>query len=205
MKQALLIFTKNLTDGKVKTRLAATIGNVAALSVYVQLLRHTARITRDINVEKKVLYSDYVAIADIWDEEIYSKAVQEGTDLGDRMHNAIHDAFGQGNTAVAVIGSDCIDLTEEIISESFRKLEEFDIVIGPAEDGGYYLIAMKNENEALFRNMIWSASEVLSQTISKCNDLNLSVFCLPQLSDIDTEADLIKVSERLYYSKDADD
>lgn len=109
------------------------------------------------------------------------------------------------NTEVAVIGSDCMQLDAEIIAESFKKLEEYDIVIGPAEDGGYYLIAMKNTNEDLFRNMVWSTSEVLSQTLSKCRDLNLSVYCLPQLSDIDTEADLIKASVKLSFSRKAHD
>lgn len=203
--QALLIFTRNLTEGKVKTRLAATIGSVRALSVYEQLLLHTARITRDIKVNKTVLYSDYVAVDDMWDDTIYGKAVQQGVDLGHWMHNAIYDALGQGNTEVAVIGSDCLDLDAEIIAESFRKLEEYDIVLGPAEDGGYYLIAMKNINENLFRNIVWSTSEVLSHTLSKCRDLNLSVYCLPKLSDIDTEADLIKSSGKLFSSEESND
>ncbi|MEJ7694110.1 TIGR04282 family arsenosugar biosynthesis glycosyltransferase [Daejeonella sp.] len=205
MKHALLIFTKNLEEGKVKTRLAATIGTSAALSVYKELLLHTERNVRGVKANMTVLYSDYIAAGDMWDENSYSKAVQRGADLGERMRNAIYNAIARGNKRVAVIGSDCLQLTEEIIDESFRQLEYHDIVIGPAEDGGYYLIAMKSLHEDLFRNMVWSTSEVLKDTLSRCRDLNLSVYCLQEFNDIDTEADLIKASGKLFYGKETHD
>lgn len=205
MKQALLIFAKNLEEGKVKTRLAATIGPIAALCVYKQLLLHTEQAARGVKANKTVLYSDYIPAGDIWDPNLYGKAVQQGADLGERMYNAVFDAIGQGNNRIAVIGSDCLQLTEEIIAESFTQLQDHDVVIGPAEDGGYYLIAMKSLHTDLFRNMIWSTSKVLEDTLSRCRDLNLSLYCLPELSDIDDEADLIKASGKLFYDKEAHD
>lgn len=190
MKQALLIFTKNLIHGQVKTRLAATIGNDMALTVYSHLLQHTASVTNYLPVEKIVFYSDNIEQRDAWSNEVYKKQVQSGNDLGDKMLNAFVYAFGQGNNAVAIIGTDCLQITSAIIMNAFAYLHNHDVVIGPANDGGYYLLAIKQMHHQLFQNIRWSSDEVLKQTLAICNQQNLSVYQLPELSDIDTENDL---------------
>lgn len=201
MKQALLIFAKNLIYGKVKTRLAATIGNDVALSVYQRLLKHTEAITNYLPVEKMVFYSDYIEKKDIWEHEVYNKQVQSGNDLGERMQNAFAYAFNEGNREIAIIGTDCLELTSAIIMNSFEWLKSNDVVIGPATDGGYYLLAMKKLHYPLFQNINWGTDEVLKQTLSICRQLNLSIYQLPQLSDIDIENDLGEAQKQLLYNK----
>jgi rSAM/selenodomain-associated transferase 1 len=190
MKQALIIFAKNLIYGQVKTRLAATIGNDVALTVYRHLLQHTVSVTNYLPVENIVFYSNAIEEQDLWDNEVYKKQIQAGNDLGERMLNAFVYAFERGNKEVAIIGTDCLGLTSAIIMNAFAWLKNYDVVIGPASDGGYYLLAMKQMRHQLFQNIRWSTDEVLKQTLAICNQQNLSVFQLPELSDIDTENDL---------------
>lgn len=193
MKQVLIIFAKNERYGQVKTRLADTTGHEIALSVYRQLLHHTCEVTRELPVKRIVFYSDYIDHDDLWSTTVYDKRVQFGHDLGERMKNAFANVFGEGAAQVVVIGTDCPELTTAIILDAFAHLNRHDVVIGPAKDGGYYLLAMKAVNNDLFRNIDWSTSLVLQQTLAICKQKDLSVFLLPELSDIDNEADLINM------------
>lgn len=193
-KQALLIFAKNLEVGKVKTRLAATIGKDAALSVYKQLLEHTAIVTRNIPVDKFVFYSNHVVEKDVWDNEHYSKRVQKGNDLGEKMKNAFAEIFHLGYSNVVLIGTDCPKITGAIIGEAFDKLVEVDAVIGPALDGGYYLIGLKSNCSSIFENISWSTSSVLQETITKCKSARLLFILLQTLQDIDEENDLLNLN-----------
>lgn len=192
MKQTLLIFTKNVIYGQVKTRLAATIGKDKALHIYQQLLRYTSAITNDLQAEKIVLYATQIDDQDMWNNDVYKKQIQHGDDLGKRMENAFNYAFEQGSTDVIIIGSDCFEITTDIIKHAFDCLKNYEIVIGPATDGGYYLLAMKQLNPLLFKQINWSTNEVLTTTLGICHAQNLSVYLLPVLSDIDTEEDLKK-------------
>lgn len=192
MKQAILIFAKNLVYGQVKTRLAATMGKDKALAVYRELLAHTKTVTDYLPPDKIVFYSHAVEEQDIWDNSIYKKQVQTGLDLGERMYNAFAYAFDIGNKEVVIIGTDCLEITSAIIMNAFAWLREHDVVIGPASDGGYYLLALKNKHPELFQKISWSTDKVLQQTIAVCNAQYLSVHLLPELSDIDTEMDLQK-------------
>lgn len=192
MKQALLIFTKNLIHGEVKTRLAATAGNDTAYAVYGQLIKHTVTITSYLPVDKTVFYSKSIEPADVWDPKIYRKQIQSGDDLGEKMQNAFAVIFDEGYKKAVIIGTDCIELNSAIIMNSFVYLGNHDVVIGPAKDGGYYLLAMKKLHAELFKNINWSTNEVLSQTLEICKHLGLSTYLLPELSDIDDENDLNK-------------
>jgi rSAM/selenodomain-associated transferase 1 len=189
-RQALLIFVKNPEAGKVKTRLAATIGNDAALSVYRQLIEHTAAITRSLVNDKIVFYSDCIMQGDIWDAQHSFKQLQIGKDLGERMCNAFATAFRQMYDKVVIIGTDCLELNEEIIMNAFTDLDKYDVVIGPAEDGGYYLLGTKKLHSQLFENIKWSTETVFDETIRKCAASGLSFYLLPLLRDIDDEKDL---------------
>lgn len=192
MKQAVLIFAKNLIFGEVKTRLAETIGNDRAFSVYKELLQHTNDITKDIAFDKIVFYSNNIDEKDIWAHETYKKQIQKGNGLGERMLNAFEYAFKNGYEEAVIIGTDCFELTSSIINDAFSFLKDHEIVIGPAEDGGYYLLGMKKLYPELFQNIYWSTENVLIQTIAVCSKGSLTYHLLQQLSDVDEEKDLIK-------------
>ena len=197
MKDVLLIFARNLIHGSVKTRLAATAGHDTAFSVYGRLLEHTAGITEQLVVDKLVFYSDFIEENDGWQNGLYGKQVQSGDDLGERMKNAFSHVFSKGYEKAAIIGTDCFELKAAHITEAFNRLARHDVVIGPADDGGYYLLAMKRSCPELFVGISWSTSRVLEQTLSVCKNHDLSFYLLPQLPDIDDEKDLNKIREQL--------
>lgn len=189
MKNALIIFTKNPVYGKVKTRLAATIGDDNALQIYKQLIQRTYSITYQLTVYKIVFYSDKIEVNDIW-KHGYSRLLQYGNNLGKRMMNALNYMFQNKYSKAVIIGTDCAELSKEIIEEAFQKLDEYDVVIGPATDGGYYLLGLKKMPKELFKNIQWSTNSVLQTTIERCNTNNLSYFLLKELHDVDEEKDL---------------
>ena len=189
--EALLIFTKNPVPGKVKTRLAATVGNDVAFSVYQQLVKHTLVITSGLPVNKFVFYSDEVEQEDVWNKKHYLKQLQQGNNLGERMNNAFASTFKKGVNKVVVIGTDCPGLDTGIIMNAFTYLDKYNVVIGPAADGGYYLLGMKQHHPQLFENIAWSTNIVFEETISKCVASHLDFWLLPVLNDIDEEKDLV--------------
>ncbi len=201
MKQALLIFAKNLVYGQVKTRLAATVDNDTALTVYKYLLQHTASVTNHLPVNKIVFYSNMVEKNDDWPGEVYEKQQQAGNDLGERMTHAFEYAFAQGNKEIVIIGTDCLEISSTIIMNAFTGLKKKDVVIGPATDGGYYLLGLKVMHAQIFMNINWSTNKVLQQTLAICKSQNLSVYQLPVLSDIDNEDDLSKEQKQLFRIK----
>ncbi|MEQ8364678.1 MAG: TIGR04282 family arsenosugar biosynthesis glycosyltransferase [Cyclobacteriaceae bacterium] len=189
-KSLLIIFYRNPELGKVKTRLAATLGDDKALAVYLKLVNHTQSITKGLIMDKMVCYSHYVDTEDSWDNEIFQKQIQKGNTLGDKLEHAVKNAFDRGYHAVSVIGSDCFELTKEVLNESFLRLEANDTVIGPAKDGGYYLLGMRKFVADFFKNKVWSTATVAQDTIKDFNRLGLTHFVLPVLSDVDREGDL---------------
>lgn len=192
MNFVLIIFIKNPRLGKVKTRLARCIGEDKALRVYKELLKYTLEMASKIDVQRQVWYSDYIDQQDEIDPEFFDKALQKGSHLGARMEEAFRQAFILNRTEKAVIiGSDCPDLTEDLITLAFNKLDRFDLVVGPAADGGYYLLGMKKNHHELFIDINWSSESVYSETLKRAEELQLKVFELPILNDIDTEKDLM--------------
>ncbi|HUM47854.1 MAG TPA: TIGR04282 family arsenosugar biosynthesis glycosyltransferase [Chitinophagales bacterium] len=189
----LMIFVKNPIPGKVKTRLAKTMGEEKALEIYRQLLDHTHKVTQKLAVDKIVFYSDEVITDDIWEESSYDKKVQEGSDLGKRMVNAFKYAFSKGYRKAIIIGSDCFEITPKIITEAFAALPANNFVIGPTHDGGYYLLGMATLYASIFKNKRWSSDEVLHDTLVDIRNINGSYKLLKELTDIDTEADLDSV------------
>ena len=187
-KNLLIIFTRNPELGKVKTRLAKTIGNENALSIYKTLLFQTERAVREINCDKTVFYSEKISDKDIWDNFIYKKRQQNGENLGERMLNAFSEAFKSNYEKVIIIGSDLYDLLPNHINEAFQMLKNNDVVLGPAHDGGYYLIGMNFLISQVFKNKIWGSSTVLKETLNDLNDK--SVYLLETLNDIDVYHDL---------------
>lgn len=187
-KNLLLIFTRNPELGKVKTRLAKTIGNEKALEIYKLLLNKTKETSEHIDCDKAVYYSVKIRENDIWDTKTYQKHQQHGEDLGIRMQNAFMNGFETGYEKIMIIGSDLFDLTPKHINNAFEKLNNNDVVIGPAEDGGYYLLGMKKPHPLIFQNKEWGTSSVRKDTLDDLK--NNSVFLLPELNDIDLYEDL---------------
>ncbi|MEQ6166892.1 TIGR04282 family arsenosugar biosynthesis glycosyltransferase [Ekhidna sp. MALMAid0563] len=185
----LMIFVKNLIPGMVKTRLAEDIGIDKALDVYQELIHHTHKITKKLEVDKSVYYSEYVEIEDIWDNGDFKLTSQKGFTLGEKMSNAFDEAFDSYNKVI-IIGSDCYDLSSKHIKLAFEMLEENDVVVGPAKDGGYYLLGMSEFFPQLFRDKEYSTGKVLRELLEEAEELELSVYKLPELNDVDTLDDL---------------
>ena len=183
----LIVFAKNLVAGRVKTRLAKTIGPVAALEVYKSLLQTTQAAAASLEIDTWVFYSDHI-------EKIpwpHAKAfVQKGSDLGQRMQNAFNDAFEAGYNSVVLIGSDLPDLSAMVLNTAFSRLKTTETVFGPAKDGGYYLIGLRNMLPFIFNNKPWSTPQLLDYTLQEIKNHQVSVELLDTLNDIDTFEDL---------------
>ncbi|MFC3199117.1 TIGR04282 family arsenosugar biosynthesis glycosyltransferase [Parapedobacter deserti] len=192
MKQpnALVIFARNLVYGQVKTRLAATIGADRAYETYKQLLVHTNRVVQHCAADKLIFYSEEAVTGDLWDAR-FSREVQLGADLGERMQNAFAAVFQKGYVNTVLIGTDCPALSEHIVQRAFDELEGHDVVIGPADDGGYYLLGMNAPHPELFTGIAWSTERVFETTTVICDRLGLRYAILPSLPDIDEEKDLV--------------
>ncbi len=191
MKYALIIFLKNPIKGKVKTRLAATIGEQAALEIYLQLVKHTLSVALEVDAHCFVFFSDTEDEAVMPDAEKFKAAVQHGENLGERMLNAFATVFNKGYKKIIIMGTDCPDINSDLLEEAFLRLDETDVIFGPALDGGYYLLGMKKLITGLFFHVPWSTNAVLKQSMSICKSLNKSYVLLKELSDIDKEEDLI--------------
>ncbi|OCK43721.1 glycosyltransferase [Tenacibaculum soleae] len=187
-KNLLLIFTRNPELGKAKTRLAKTVGDETALEIYKFLLNKTNQVTKDLSCNKAVYYSVKVRKNDIWDATIYQKHQQNGDDLGAKMQNAFKNSFDAGYEKVMIIGSDLYDLTPKIIEDAFLKLNSNDVVIGPAEDGGYYLLGMNLLQPHIFQNKDWGTSSVRKETLANLKDKK--VHLLTTLNDVDVFEDI---------------
>lgn len=187
-KNLLLIFTRNPELGKVKTRLAKTVGDETALKIYKFLLQKTRDISSKVTSDKAVYYSVKIRNNDIWDTNSYQKHQQLGEDLGFRMLNAFKNSFDAGYKKVLIIGSDLYDLSTERIDIAFNELDTNDVVIGPAEDGGYYLLGMNTLQENIFKNKEWGTDTVRKDTLVDLKDKK--VHLLSALNDVDVFEDI---------------
>lgn len=188
--QLLMIFVKNPELGKAKTRLAASIGDEAALQVYKRLLERTKEITSAISFPKVVFYNQFVDNNDIWPNEDFAKMLQSNGDLGQKMESAFDWAFQNDFQKVCIIGSDCYDLTTDNLNEAFECLDNHDAVIGPARDGGYYLLGLSKACSSIFQNKEWSTDSVCSDTEKDFQSEGISYRKLETLNDVDTIDDL---------------
>lgn len=182
----LIVFVRNPAKGRVKKRLAASVGEEAALQIYQQLLEGLAAVLREVEVQQEVHYSDFIPEQDLWGGK--EKRLQEGEGLGERMAGAFQKGFQEGYRQIVLIGSDLPYLSPQDLQAAFSALDKHDYVLGPAEDGGYYLIGMKSLNSKLFRNKSWGSSSVLQETLEELQ--NDSLFLLEERRDLDTYEDL---------------
>ena len=187
-KNLLIVFVKNKVVGKVKTRLAKTIGSEAALHIYDVLLSLTEKTSQKVTVDKHIYFSEEI-VNKGWKGD--QKFVQQGVDLGVRMQGAFQYGFEQGFDKILLIGSDLPDITKEIIDTGFESLQSKEVVFGPAEDGGYYLIGMTKMHEIIFKDKPWSQSSLLALTLAQLKEEQTTVGLLETLNDIDTFEDLV--------------
>lgn len=190
----LIIFSKVPEAGKVKTRLIEQFGKSYSATIYRRLFWNTLAKATQADVEKIQLYiegdqqhPELIRIVKHFDIEILQ---QQGQHLGERMHNALTSAFVDFEHAV-LIGCDCIALTVDDINLSIQSLQDSsDVVIGPAEDGGYYLIGMNQPQPELFKNIIWGSESVFSETMSRVEQNRIQYKLLNNYKDVDISRDV---------------
>lgn len=188
-KNLLMVFTKNPVLGQCKTRIADKLGDKTALAIYHVLIDHTAKVTEMVHADKWVYYSDFIPNEeDEWDSQFFTKMLQKGNDLGIRMRNAFIEGFSQGYEKIVIVGSDILELETEDITQALEALNANDVVIGPAKDGGYYLLGMKKLHERIFTEKLWGTNTVLSDTLKDLE--NLKWVLLSEKNDIDTIEDV---------------
>lgn len=187
-KALVIVFVKNIKLGKVKTRLAKTIGNQAAFEVYSELVKITEHATAKLKADKRIYFSDAI-IENKWNG--FEKHVQEGENLGVRMKNAFSKGFEDGYERIVLIGSDLPDINETHINNGLKALKEYDSVFGPAVDGGYYLLGLKKLYHSVFDDKPWSQPNLLEETLQELKTKAITFSILETLNDIDTFEDLI--------------
>jgi rSAM/selenodomain-associated transferase 1 len=192
----LIVMTRFPAPGRVKTRLISALGEDGAALLHRRMAERTLRTAGGVEtpIEVEVCYTD----ADEpqmrrWlGQEILLREQRAG-DLGQRMHKAFRAAFAEGAPCVVVIGADSPDLDRRHLLQAFELLGENDLVLGPAEDGGYYLIGLRRPIPALFEGIAWSTDRVLAQTLRITDELGLKVAQTERLFDVDRPEDLARV------------
>lgn len=187
---SLIIFAKEPVAGNVKTRLAQSVGYDFAAEFYkmcAEQIFHQARLLPD-SIRREVYVADEKISQDVrkWVPEMFTLRLQSGETLGERMLNAFRRIFSEGASKAVLIGSDIPELTADDLSTAFTALDTVDVVLGPARDGGYYLIGLKSARPELFTDIPWSTASVLDRTLDIASRCNLKVRLLRELEDIDT-------------------
>lgn len=199
----LIVFARCPDRGLCKTRLIPALGVVGATQLHEAFVRHTlcwATTVRDAGfADVEVHYSgeDLDRLRLVCGQAAVGLAFrpQRGDDLGERLRASFEAAFGDGCGQVAIIGTDCPELNASTVSAAFAQLEEHDVVLGPALDGGYYLVALRGPVPELFQTIAWGEPSVLETTLRRADSLRLRVGLLPAMADIDCPVDLGRLNE----------
>ncbi|WP_201983879.1 TIGR04282 family arsenosugar biosynthesis glycosyltransferase [Hymenobacter rubidus] len=190
----LLVFARVPALGRVKSRLAAGVGETAALAVYQELLAITRAAVAASGISATVWLADTAGIEPTAGEAAHwpelATRCQPAGDLGERMATAFAAAFSAGAGRVAIIGTDCPGLRAAHLTQAHDLLATHDVVLGPATDGGYYLLGLRQPRPELFEDKAWSTATVLADTVADAQRLGLRVALLPELRDVDTADDL---------------
>lgn len=193
LSHVLLVFVKEPRPGMVKTRLATSLGAERAAAVYRcladALVRQTAPAAGEYTRVFCFAPSDATAAMQAWLPG-ESLLAQHGDDLGARMANAFAEAFRRGARRVAIVGTDAPGVGRALVAEALRSLDDHDVAIGPARDGGYYLLALHQPRPELFQGIAWSTSAVFTSTLERAAVLGLGVRILDVQADVDTIDDL---------------
>ncbi len=196
MKDNLIIFVKYPEPGKVKTRIAKAVGNEKAADLYFSLASHVVNeVTGSDGFKVSIAFtpqSRESLIKNWLNKDELDYFPQNGRTLGERISGAFERSFANGFKNAAVIGSDCAELDHRTIKTAFSHLSNgSDCVIGPAHDGGYYLIGLRDKNfPYIFEDISWSSASVFDETVKKLTSLDLKFSVLRKLSDIDNAGDI---------------
>lgn len=200
MKRGLIVFAREPIPGKVKTRLAAAVGDQVAADLYESMLQAVLKTCRQLDDVETIVYwaCEEESLPRLDEKYRCSSRRQSMGDLGERMRGAFQEMFSGGCEVCCIIGSDAPDLPLPYIREAFRLLatRQADTVFGPSRDGGYYLLGMRKIWPQLFRNIPWSSADVLEQSLAAARDSGLTAALLPEWQDIDTAEDLQAYQER---------
>jgi uncharacterized protein len=197
-RDLLIIFVKAPRPGHVKTRIAEVIGAQPAADAYLALVGILIGNLRTLpNVEVRYTPDDAYLEIPQWLQPTWKTAPQGPGDLGERLVNAFRDGFMKGNERIAIIGSDAPDVSREDIEAAWSALGDHEVALGPAEDGGYWLIGLKSEQPALFEGISWSSSSVFDETMDRASAAGFKVQVLRKLSDIDTIEDWRRFRSRI--------
>ena len=193
-KPIILLFIKAPLKGQIKSRLAAAIGNDAALNLYRRFVLDAIDTVETLALPLRICFYPPHAGTTIraWLGNKLDCMPQQGDDLGERMESAFKQVFQEGHDRAVLIGSDIPALSALIIDEAFTSLSVHDAVLGPAADGGYYLIGFtaKTFQPDLFRHIAWSTNTVFDETLARFEESGQQVHLLPKLHDVDTQDDL---------------
>lgn len=193
MNHKVLVFAKAPVAGEVKTRLIPALGAKGAAALQRQLLHRTLQMTISSSIQTELWCApakNHPAFDEYHERYNLAWENQRGSDLGERMSHAFSETLRSVDAAV-LIGSDCPELRKNYLHSAFEKLDQGDdVVLGPARDGGYVLIGLKQSLPALFKNILWGSEQVLSDTREKIRALKLSWSELPTLHDLDRPSDL---------------
>jgi len=193
-REAIAVFAKYPEPGRAKTRLIPALGAAGAAALHDEMVRHTLASVgellsvRDVEARVYSAGADPDAFARYFGTNILCVSQSDG-DLGQRMHTAFAEVL-RASTAAVIIGTDCPDVSPGLLGMAFDSLRASDVVLGPALDGGYYLIGLRRPVPGLFENMDWSTATVLSKTLERAAALGLTVQLLPTLNDVDEPVDL---------------
>lgn len=198
-RDCLIIFVKYPQAGRVKTRLAKSIGEENAARLYRALVETLLRRTQGNKFRRIIFYSPCGKEKEMrgWLGEDFIFAPQKGRGLGERLAGAFRFAFRNGATRVIAIGSDSPTLDKKLIAEAFGKLKDARCVIGPALDGGYYLIGLSSWLEGIFKGIRWSTESVLIQTIARLKQFKIRHILLGKSFDIDSYHDIILLKKKI--------
>lgn len=195
LTEALLVFVRWPEPGRAKTRLVPRLGSAGAARFYRGMAERTVATARRCDgagLDRVVWFTPRERAADIadWLGQGLRYEHQPGGDLGSRLEHAFRRAFAEGATRVVAVGTDCPSLDPEHVHQAFRGLEEADAVVGPAEDGGYYLLGLARPFPDIFRDIPWSTDRTFAETLARLRSGGRSIRLLPALRDVDRPEDL---------------
>jgi len=191
----IIVFSRNAVAGRVKTRIGRVLGDDAALEIHLKLCRHTRTVVEQVPFDVAVWLDRPAEGPVLWDHERFRVLIQEGADLGKRMAHAFSFHFREGYRKVMIIGTDCPGITPLLLKTAVKALETSRSVIGPAEDGGYYLLGLTDDYPGLFTGKAWGTSTVFRDTCADLERIAPGFTVLPVLPDIDRPEDLIHLQD----------
>ena len=193
--ETLIIYSRYPEAGKTKTRMIPALGAAGAAELQRKMTEHTLKTSRKLKLSRNINLEVHFAggneqLMSTWLGEDLKYLAQVAGDLGDKMKSSFAQAFNSNNQRVLIIGIDCPGINLKILDNAFDSLHKQQLVLGVAEDGGYYLIGLNKTIPQLFENITWGTERVLKQTKAIAQQLNLNVHYLPTLSDVDRPEDL---------------